>query len=95
MWTYADVGVANLVATEGKWKNAIGFLHLAASTLVTVAGAILVVIPAVIQIHAEYLVSNDDRVKLLADERKKSLQSPLDASKNEKPGAPATPDPKK
>ena len=82
MWTYADVGVENFVKGESKSKKTIGLLHLAASTVVSAAGGILVVIPAVIQVNAEYQVSASDRAAILSEERKKALSAPKEVSKD-------------
>ena len=100
MWTYADTAVKSFVSGASKSEKTIGLLHLVAATLASLAGAILVLIPAVIQVHAEYMVPQADRIKTLGEERKMSLegqqmQAKPQAKETPKLPAPPVPDAKK
>jgi hypothetical protein len=81
MWTYADVGVANFADGKNNSTKTIGFLHLASAALVSVASGILVLVPAVAQVHAEYKIPASERVAMLGEERKKSLAAPQETPK--------------
>jgi hypothetical protein len=92
MWIYIDKGINNII-TDGKWaQKAIGWLHIAASSLFTLASIVLISIPAILQILAETRIPPTDRVNILAKEREKAWTiKPEKEEQNPKPTISATP----
>jgi len=79
LWTYSDVAVkniarlpteANVPSSRGfKGQRAIGVLHLAASTLATLAALAIALPPAVAQVKAEWNISDKDNREFLMKQR--------------------------
>jgi hypothetical protein len=89
MWIYSDEGVKKIVKGETRMERSVGWLHIISSFLFTVGSLVLVGIPAWFQIGAEAAISNQERVKILAKEREKSLA--IEKDQNPKPTTSAAP----
>lgn len=94
MWAYSDVGVKNFTCGENKGTKAIGFLHLLAASLVTISSAVLVLVPALKQVHAEQALSLEERISMLKEERKRSMETQADTKKESAKDSPRPPETK-
>lgn len=93
MWIYSDNGVKKIIDGKTSMTKAIGWLHIISSFLFTVVSLVLVGIPAWFQISAEAGISTEERVKILAKERDKSLT--IKEAKTPKPTTSTIPIPNK
>jgi hypothetical protein len=73
MWIYVDQGVNKIIDGNTRMTQAVGWLHIISSFLFTVGSLVIASIPAWFQIDAEATIPNEDRKKILAKERDKSL----------------------
>ena len=86
LWIYSDIAVKNIakiptdanVPSSGGFKGqrAIGVLHLAASTLATLAALAIALPPAVAQIKAEWNISDAENRAFLMKQRDLILNPP-------------------